>query len=620
MTGIEDVLRLTARYVSEVLCYDDCVIYLRDADGVLEQRVAWGPKLQGEQVVDPLRLAMGEGIVGTAALSQQPQLVVDAANDSRYIADLTAPGSELAVPIVYAGETLGVIDSESSHLGFYDEDDADLVGAVAAVLACMVRSALSADELNQTIEELHHTQLELELVAETDLLTGIGNRRRLESAFTDATARASRYGVAVVDIDGLKRVNDHYGNAMGDAVLRAVSDTLARHCSTEGLTLGRCESDEFVIIASPLPKGFAVRIAAALQDIRALSVPGFDPGYVVTASAGVAYGADLEAWHNADDAMALAKHAGGDTLWIYRPDDPGIVQLRTDRAWVQRIEHAVVDDSLRLAAQAVKATADGEVLFHEVLLRWRETSGEWTAPTDLLAAAERLGLEQVIDSWVTRNVVGALRRADVDVCLAMNWTVGSITSASMVRMVIDELDAAGVDPGRLVIEVTEHACIESPEQFDTAVSRLRGAGIRVALDDLGSGWSSLRTLQATPVDYIKLDGQWVCGARRDELALIAIRSMIECATALETKVIAEWVEDDATLELVEGLGADYVQGWLVHRPEPLSALIEAPSDAAAADVEAVERPEEQDRAAPGLAGSALLWGKPATSASAASRP
>lgn len=82
----------------------------------------------------------------------------------------------------------------------------------------------------------------------------------------------------------------------------------------------------------------------------------------------------------------------------------------------------------------------------------------------------------------------------------------------------------------------------------------------------------MRTLQSTPVDYIKLDGQWVCGARRDELSLIAIRSMIECAVALDTQVIAEWVEDDATRQLVEGLGVDFLQGWLLHRPEPLENL------------------------------------------------
>lgn len=574
VAGLDEVLRLTARYVMDALEYQDCVIYLRTSEGGFEQRAAWGPKSpDGVEIINALRLESGEGIVGWAALTQETQLVRDTTADDRYVPDVGARGSELAVPIVYAGETLGVIDSEHGDKDFFTLMDAEVVSAIAAIVAGMIRSTMSTEALNRTISELHQAQMELELAAETDLLTGVGNRRRLENVFAEASARGDRFGVAVVDIDGLKRVNDHHGNDQGDVVLRAVADTLARHCSTEGLTLARCESDEFVIIASPLPKGFAVRVASALEDVRALRVPSVEAGFETTASAGVAYGTNLSAWTDANDALTLAKQSGGDNLWIFRPDDPGIVRLRSDRAWAKRIERAVEDNTLRLAAQAVASASNDETVFYEVLLRWQEVDGSWGPPTELLAAAERLGLEQVIDRWVTRNVVDALQTTDPEIHLSMNWSVGSITSASMVRMVIDTLRESDVNPERLVIEVTEHGCIESPQAFREAVEHLRNAGVRVALDDLGSGWSSLRTLQSTPVDFIKLDGQWVCGARRDELSLIAIRSMIECAMALDTLVIAEWVEDQATRELVTELGVNFLQGWLVHRPQPLTELL-----------------------------------------------
>ena len=574
-SGLDEVLRLTARYVMDALEYQDCVIYLRTPDGEFEQRAAWGPKSpDGIEIINPLRLRSGQGIVGSAALTQETQLVCDTTADDRYVPDVGAQGSELAVPIVYAGDTLGVIDSEHGDKDFFTTTDAEVVQAIAAIVAGMIRSTMSTEALNRTICELHQAQMELELAAETDLLTGVGNRRRLESVFAEASARGDRFGVAVVDIDGLKRVNDHHGNDQGDVVLRAVADTLARHCSTEGLTLARCESDEFVIIASPLPKGFAVRVAAALEDVRSLRVPSAEAGFETTASAGVAYGTDLASWTDANDALTLAKQGGGDNLWIFRPDDPGIVRLRSDRAWAKRIEQAVNDNALRLAAQAVTRANNDETVFYEVLLRWQEADGTWGAPNELLAAAERLGLEQVIDRWVTRKVIEALQTTAPEVHLSMNWSVGSITSASMVRMMIDTLRESDVNPERLIIEVTEHGCIESPQRFREAVEHLRNAGVRVALDDLGSGWSSLRTLQSTPVDFIKLDGQWVCGARRDELALIAIRSMIECAMALDTLVIAEWVEDQPTRELVTDLGVNFLQGWLVHRPQPLSELLD----------------------------------------------
>ncbi len=575
VSGLDDVLRLTARFVMDALDYQDCVIYLRTQDGNFEQRAAWGPKSpDGIEIINPLRLEPGEGIVGWAALTQDTQLVEDTTADDRYVPDVGARGSELAVPIVFAGETLGVIDSEHGDKHFFTETDADVVAAIAAIVAGMIRSTLSTEELNRTICDLNQAHMELELAAETDLLTGVGNRRRLEGVFAEAAARSDRFGVAVVDIDGLKRVNERHGNRQGDRVLRAVADTLARHCSTEGLTLGRCSSDEFVIVASPLPKGFAVRVAAALDDIRALEVFGTSTGVEITASAGVAYGVDMGAWTDASDALTLAKQGGGDNLWIFRQDDPGIIRLRSDRAWAQRIDHAITNNTLRLAAQAITGADDEVPIFHEVLLRWNEPDGSWGPPTDLLAAAERLGLERVIDRWVTRNVLETLKHTEPDVHLSMNWSVSSITSPLMVRMMIDALRESDVNPGRLIIEVTERGCIESPTAFREAVEHLRNAGIRIALDDLGSGWSSLRTLQGTPVDFIKLDGQWVCGARRDELSLIAIRSMIECAGALDTLVIAEWVEDEATRELVTELGVDFVQGWLVHRPQPLTDLLE----------------------------------------------
>lgn len=575
VTDLGDVLRLTAKYVTRALDYEDCVIYLRAQDGLLEQRAAWGPKSpDGLAVIEPLRLDFGQGIVGSAAACQSTQLVFDTSSDDRYVVDkVFAGGSELAVPIVYAGETLGVIDSEHTQRSYFTHEDAAVVEAIAAMVAAMVASALSTEELNRTIDALHETQRELEQAAATDILTGVGNRRRLVAALGRAVDRGERFGVAVIDIDGLKKINDSYGTGQGDAVLQSVAQLLRRRFGGDGRVLARCEGDEFVVVAAPLPGGFAVQVNAALDDIRTLRVAHIEAGHEITASAGVAYGNRIGAWGDATDALSLAKRSGGNTLSIYRPDDPSVVSLRADRDWANRIEKALTDGSLALAVQRV-ATVNPERTnsFHEVLLRHRQPDGTFGSPTELLRAAERLGLEEVVDTWVMGEVLAALQHCDDDVCLSMNWSPSSITSERMVRLLLDEVAVAGVRPGRIIIEVTEHACIDSPELFHVAVERLRGAGVGVAIDDLGSGWSSLRTLQGTPVDFIKLDGQWVCGARHDELSLIAIRSMIECAKALDTTVVAEWVEDQAVYDLVTRLGVDYVQGWMIHRPEPLEAF------------------------------------------------
>jgi len=166
--GIDEVLRIIARHVIEVLDYEDCVIYVRDTETTLVQRAAWGPKCpDGTTIVSPLRLLFGQGVVGTAAATGRTQLVFDTKLERRYVPDVAGGRSELAVPIVYGGEVLGVIDSEHPDVDFYSAKDADLITTIAAIAAAQLHAELSADRLRSTISELRTAQVELERLSRT---------------------------------------------------------------------------------------------------------------------------------------------------------------------------------------------------------------------------------------------------------------------------------------------------------------------------------------------------------------------------------------------------------------------------------------------------------------------
>ena len=442
-----------------------------------------------------------------------------------------------------------------------------------SIVAAMLGATMTAEQLTRTVEELSQVQHELNVVARTDLLTGVGNRRYLQDVLRSAAHGPHPYGVAAIGIDGLKRINQRHGDQNGDQVLQTVATNLADACAPLGVTLCRGASDEFFVVASLPAQDFTRHISKMLARLEDVHHVGLDSRDRITASAGIAHGTGGSILNDASDALAVGKKHGGNNVWVFRDDDNEIIELRNDRGWGPRIERALLSNELCLVTQVAADSFTNRAEFHEVLLRHRSPNGILTTPVDLLDAATRLGRGPQVDNWVTSHVIAALEATQPQVRLSVNWTVDSITSPAMVRQLVVALKQAEVDPTRLVVEVTEHACITAPIAFRHGVAALRASGVQVALDDLGAGWTSLRTLEQNPVDYIKLDGYWVRDAVHSDLARIAVRSMVDCASALGISVVAEWVENDEICRLVQGLGVAFVQGYGIQRPRPIADLL-----------------------------------------------
>ena len=325
-TDIDEVLWTIARHVIEALNFRDVVIYIRDGPASLVQTAAWGPKSpDGVSIVERLRLRFDQGIVGAAARTGRTQLVYDTRDDDRYVPDVGGGLSELAVPIIYQGEVLGVLDSEHPEVGFYTADDARLISAIAAMAAAQVSASLSQAELMASIDELEATQHELRRLATTDPLTGIANRRRFDECLDEVMRRGERFAICAMDLDGFKAVNDELGHHFGDEILRTMARVLTEALRPADALVARIGGDEFLAIAPADDDAFGPLCAAAVVDIaRVLNKRS--GGRQITVSAGIARGFDDGAWRRADGASYEAKRAGGNRLVqaVDNPDGDGV--------------------------------------------------------------------------------------------------------------------------------------------------------------------------------------------------------------------------------------------------------------------------------------------------------
>lgn len=563
-----EVLSALANCTRSVLDWDDCVIYLLSAPGTLVQRAAYGAKSpDGTHILDPIELPFGAGIVGAAAELAESQLVTDTRLDDRYVLDDENRLSELAVPIICEGEVVGVIDSEHRSAGFFTPDDQAVMEDVSRIAAVRVKAALALEHVERDREVM-------ERLAQSDDLTRLGNRQLFEYMLQYASDAEEHIHVAVLDLDRFKFLNDRLGHQHGDRVLNQLADILRVHLQTDTSTICRLGGDEFgVIERGRSGTEFSDSLRRVLDELARAAWPTKNASIEVTATIGVASGFGSQVWRAAEDAVLVAKGDGGAQLLSFDEKSHKAASLRNDRQWVEMITHAIENDQFFLVGQPVQplSAVHGPPAYHEMLLRYRDPQGEVFTPDRFLDSASRFGMLQRIDGWVIRTTVEWLGRNPTHAA-SLNVTPHSMINGFALDRTVQALSDFGVAASRVVLEVTEHAAIEDPHAFRRAVESTREHGIRIAMDDLGSGWSSLAIIRDTPVDVVKIDGQWVREAVHDPVARCAVRSMVDCAHLLDAVVVAEWIEDDQTLSLMREMGVEFGQGWLFSAARPLEDL------------------------------------------------
>jgi diguanylate cyclase (GGDEF)-like protein/PAS domain S-box-containing protein len=436
----------------------------------------------------------------------------------------------------------------------------------------------------QDISERRELAQRLEYLIDHDFLTGLANRRRFEQELSREAERVARYGapgaVLVIDLDNFKEVNDAFGHMAGDDLLKGVAGAV-KHRIRQTDLLARIGGDEFGVL---LPQADADQAQIAADGIvkalgRHVAVLG-DQSIRVTASVGLAMFDRLSATEVlacADVAMYEAKQAGRNRFALYSSPRGSAGPVSARQAEAERLRTALQDDRFVLYGQPIRDLREGEGRQYEVLLRLRDDAGgEPLTPSTFLYVAERFGLIQAIDAWVTCQAIELIaenERAGRPLVLHVNLSGKSIGDARVAALTESALTGAGIDPSRLVFELTETAAMANIEEAKAFAHRLRARGCRLALDDFGAGFGSFYYLKNLPFDYLKIDGDIIRGLAASPMDQLVVAAIVGIASGLGKQTIAEFVADEETVRLLEKAGVDYAQGYHVGRPRPLRELL-----------------------------------------------
>jgi PAS domain S-box-containing protein/diguanylate cyclase (GGDEF)-like protein len=415
------------------------------------------------------------------------------------------------------------------------------------------------------VSERKRYERRLRHLADHDGLTGLVNRRRFEECIGGDGA------VVLLGLDRFKYVNDAHGHTAGDDVLRAVAAAL-RFAARPGDVVARLGGDEFAVLLDGASLEDAARVADEL--VRAIAECRSSQGFAVAASAGVVRLGDAERpLLAADLAMHAAKEAGGNRVHVTHGGDSRVAGMQARVARADQVRRALAEDRFTLYWQPIVELAGGEATQYELLLRMIGEDGAIVPPGAFIEVAERFGLIGDIDRWVITRAIRLLAERP-DVRLEVNVSGCSLSDAELPSFVERELIGSGVDPSRLVFEITETSAIADMEQAREFAERLTRLGCRFALDDFGAGFSSFHYLKYLPLDYLKIDGDFVRGLASSPTDRLVVKAMVDIARGMGMKTIAEFVEDAETVTLLRELGVDYSQGYHHGRPVPVG-LVEA---------------------------------------------
>jgi len=454
--------------------------------------------------------------------------------------------------------------------------NADSAGTLAATASRLPGLGDSGDR--KDVEE------QLRRLAFHDPLTLLANRAlfrdRVEHAL--AVSKRSDRGVAMlfIDLDNFKAVNDSFGHSEGDRVLSASAQRLIQ-CTRSGDTVARLGGDEFAVLLENLTSQdpvveIAGRIVAALQE----PFPFLGSDLRISASIGVAFATPddgvEELLRNADVAMYSAKSQGKGRFAIFVAEMPDVANMRLQVE--AELAQALVNGEFQLHYQPIVELRSGYLLGVEALVRWRHPQRGLVAPGEFLGIAEGSGQMIALGRWVLSQACAEVKAWQTrlpegrQVRLAVNVSVGQLRDSDLVADVAQALHDSKLDPGCLVIEVTESVLMHNTESMLAKLNQLKKLGVRVAIDDFGTGYSSLAYLHRFPIDIVKIDRSFIerLGSVEDGAELT--RAIITLGDTLGLEVIAEGIEQEhQQRELIE-LGCVAGQGYFYAKPGLLQDL------------------------------------------------
>ncbi len=474
------------------------------------------------------------------------------------------------------------VDYELEHFGAVHHFEARLVATGASEVLGLVRD----------ISERKRTEEQIRRLAYCDSLTGIPNRQAfletLERELHRSKVGNKKFAVLFMDLDAFKRINDTLGHNVGDHLLKIVSERLRETIRPSDLVsrgdqshnLARLGGDEFTILIPDLEKvDHALAVAHRVKEAmrRPFLIEGNE--IFVTASIGISLfpedGADCNSLLKfADTAMYHAKNCGKNNAKLY--SSSLTMQIMSHVKLEVGLRKALKNEELYLLYQPQIEVRSGEIVGVEALVRWRHPERGIISPTEFIPLAEETGLIVPIGEWVLRTACNQARawqrQAKRSVRMAVNLSAKQFKDENLTQIVLSALHDTGLDPKLLELELTEGTLMDDARATMATLEQLRGIGVYLSIDDFGTGYSSMNYLKRFDVRALKIDKSFICGLPQDSENAAITRAIIAMAHGLKMVVVAEGVETDEQLVMLQQYGCDMVQGFYLGHPSPHESI------------------------------------------------
>lgn len=571
-TPLREVLEMVCEEVERIAPEISASILEVDEHGVLHPLAAPSLPFSYSSRLDGVQIGPSVGSCGTAAWRKHPVLVSDIATDP-----LWANYRHLILPLGYnCCWSTPILNKDGRVLGtfafYYREAGPHLASKFHRQLiqACTHLCALAM--------EREQARLRIRQLAFYDALTGLPNRRLLEAnadqLLAELDPERQRAAVLFIDLDRFKHVNDSMGHWAGDALLRTVADRIKSTVHRAGVA-GRLSGDEFVVMLPETEQDSVEALIERLQALLQRPVKVRDMTVDVSASIGVAVypqdGRDMETLtHRADLAMYQAKKAGRGRFTYFSDDMNRLAQerLTLENALRQALQEA--DDSLRLHYQPQIETSTGHLYGVEALARWHHSTLGNIPPARFIPLAEECGLIGLLGQWALKAACGQLkqwRSKGLHVpSISVNMSPSDFHNLDLPEMIADTLERNGLVPSDLTLELTENILLDTNPSTMRTIETVHAGGVRLSMDDFGSGYSSLSYLRRLPISELKLDRCFVADLETDAAAQSLSSAILGIGKSLSLTVVAEGVETVEQNETLRQQGYPVVQGYLFSKP------------------------------------------------------
>ncbi len=423
-------------------------------------------------------------------------------------------------------------------------------------------------------------QKDLEYLAMHDGLTGLFNRNYFElelKLFTSTAARGhGPHSLLYIDLDHFKIINDTLGHHQGDLVLKNISSLIKTRLRDSDV-LSRIGGDEFALLLPNTDQQTALVLSekiCTLLDNYQCKLEG--QVFKVNCSVGISEISGKEAtaeeyMKQADIALYAAKKQGRNQSHIYDSNDALSKELQASFEWARKLHQAVADDNLVLYFQPVVEIGTGLTAYYEALVRLK-LAGRIVSPGEFIPALEREGDMSLLDRQVIRKSFKSLAEHPNLIKIAINLSAQGFSDERLVPFIKEELKKNKIDATRIIFELTESASLSNITATQQLVSKISQLGCEFSIDDFGTGFSTFNYLKQLPAQSVKIDGSFVIDLAQNPVDFALVKAIYEVATALDKKTVAEFVENEETLNILQKIGVTYAQGYFLGKPQPVELL------------------------------------------------